>query len=385
VLARHEQGAGFIAQGLARVSGKPAVCFGTSGPGATNLITAIADARMDSIPLIAITGQVPTSLIGTDAFQEIDTYGLTLPITKHNFLVRSAEELLDVIPTAFRIASSGRPGPVVVDIPKDVQTESIPVSNWPDPGQPAPLPKIEASHIDRMVKMVIAAKRPLFYIGGGIIAADAAAVLRQLSERLSIPVASTLMGLGAMPSDHPLFLGMLGMHAARYTNMALEACDLLIAAGVRFDDRATGKVAQFCPEAQIIHIDIDASELGKIKQPHLCLEADVRCVLEMVEERLPDKPPSNWPSQIAELRRQYPLVTAGEDNPLQPYGLILQTARLLEEEAIITTDVGQHQMWTAQAYPLNYPRQWLTSGASEPWVSARRLPSVRPWLNPQNR
>jgi len=362
VLARHEQGAGFIAQGLARVSGKPAVCFGTSGPGATNLITAIADARMDSIPLIAITGQVPTSLIGTDAFQEIDTYGLTLPITKHNFLVRSAEELLDVIPTAFRIASSGRPGPVVVDIPKDVQTESIPVSNWPDPGQPAPLPKIEASHIDRMVKMVIAAKRPLFYIGGGIIAADAAAVLRQLSERLSIPVASTLMGLGAMPSDHPLFLGMLGMHAARYTNMALEACDLLIAAGVRFDDRATGKVAQFCPEAQIIHIDIDASELGKIKQPHLCLEADVRCVLEMVEERLPDKPPSNWPSQIAELRRQYPLVTAGEDNPLQPYGLILQTARLLEEEAIITTDVGQHQMWTAQAYPLNYPRQWLTSG-----------------------
>jgi acetolactate synthase-1/2/3 large subunit len=362
VLARHEQGAGFMAQGMARVTGNPAVCFGTSGPGATNLITAIADARMDSIPLIAITGQVPRALIGTDAFQEVDTCALTLPITKQNFLVRSAEELLDIIPAAFRIASSGRPGPVVVDVPKDVQTESVIVSQWPDPGQPRRPPSIEETRIDRMADMIRAAERPLFYIGGGIIAAEASTILRRLSERLSIPVTATLMGLGAMPTDHPLFLGMLGMHAARHTNMALEDCDLLIAAGVRFDDRATGKAAQFCPDAQIIHIDIDAGELGKIRQPHLCMEADVREVLDMLDDRLPDITRPVWQARIAELRRQHPLVVEGKDDPLQPYGLILQTARLLKKDAIITTDVGQHQMWAAQVCPLRHPRQWLTSG-----------------------
>jgi len=362
VLARHEQGAGFMAQGMARVTGNPAVCFGTSGPGATNLITAIADARMDSIPLIAITGQVPRALIGTDAFQEVDTCGLTLPITKQNFLVHSAEELLDIIPAAFRIASSGRPGPVLVDVPKDVQTESVIVSQWPDPGQPRRPPSIEETRIDRMADMIRAAERPLFYIGGGIIAAEASTILRRLSERLSIPVTATLMGLGAMPTDHPLFLGMLGMHAARHTNMALEDCDLLIAAGVRFDDRATGKAAQFCPDAQIIHIDIDAGELGKIRQPHLCMEADVREVLDMLDDRLPNITRPVWQARIAELRRQHPLVVEGKDDPLQPYGLILQTARLLKKDAIITTDVGQHQMWAAQVCPLRHPRQWLTSG-----------------------
>ena len=362
VLARHEQGAGFMAQGMARVTGNPAVCFGTSGPGATNLITAIADARMDSIPLIAITGQVPRALIGTDAFQEVDTCGLTLPITKQNFLVHSAEELLDIIPAAFRIASSGRPGPVLVDVPKDVQTESVIVSQWPDPGQPRRPPSIEETRIDRMADMIRAAERPLFYIGGGIIAAEASTILRRLSERLSIPVTATLMGLGAMPTDHPLFLGMLGMHAARHTNMALEDCDLLIAAGVRFDDRDTGKAAQFCPDAQIIHIDIDAGELGKIRQPHLCMEADVREVLDMLDDRLPDITRPVWQARIAELRRQHPLVVEGKDDPLQPYGLILQTARLLKKDAIITTDVGQHQMWAAQVCPLRHPRQWLTSG-----------------------
>ena len=362
VLARHEQGAGFMAQGMARVTGNPAVCFGTSGPGATNLITAIADARMDSIPLIAITGQVPRALIGTDAFQEVDTCGLTLPITKQNFLVHSAEELVNIIPAAFRIASSGRPGPVVVDVPKDVQTESVIVSQWPDPGQPRRPPSIEETRIDRMADMIRAAERPLFYIGGGIIAAEASTILRRLSERLSIPVTATLMGLGAMPTDHPLFLGMLGMHAARHTNMALEDCDLLIAAGVRFDDRATGKAAQFCPDAQIIHIDIDAGELGKIRQPHLCMEADVREVLDMLDDRLPDITRPVWQDRIAELRRQHPLVVEGKDDPLQPYGLILQTARLLKKDAIITTDVGQHQMWAAQVCPLRHPRQWLTSG-----------------------
>jgi acetolactate synthase-1/2/3 large subunit len=362
VLARHEQGAGFIAQGMARATGRPAVCFGTSGPGATNLVTAIADAKMDSIPLIAITGQVPRPLIGTDAFQEIDTYGLTLPVTKHNFLVRSAAELLEVIPAAFRIAASGRPGPVAIDIPKDVQTEKASVDAWPQPGAARPAPAASGAQIDRIAEMILAARRPMLYIGGGIIAAGAAAVLRRLAERTSTPVAATLMGLGAIPSGHPLFLGMMGMHAARYTNLALEECDLLIAAGVRFDDRATGKAAQFCPHARIIHIDIDASELGKIKQPHLSIEGDVAAVLEALDARLPAIDRRAWLERIAALRREYPLAMPGADDPFQPYGLILQTARRLKTEAVVTTDVGQHQMWAAQAYPLAHPRQWLTSG-----------------------
>ena len=362
VLARHEQGAGFIAQGMARATGRPAVCFGTSGPGATNLLTAVADARLDSVPIIAIPGQVPRAMIGTDAFQEIDTYGLMLPVTKHNFLARSTAELLGVIPDAFRIATSGRPGPVSVDVPKDVQNEALTFDRWPDPGRPDPPPPFEESQIERMARMIREARRPILYIGGGIIASGAAGALRRLAERASIPVTSTLMGLGALPSDHPLFLGMLGMHAARHTNMALEECDLLIAAGVRFDDRATGKVAQFCPQAKVIHVDIDASEIGKIRQPFLGIEADVGQVLRAVEMQLPIIPRPAWLRRIAELRMRYPLHIPGADDPLQPYGLILRTAALLDDDAILTTDVGQHQMWAAQVYPLRRPRQWLTSG-----------------------
>ncbi len=362
VLARHEQGAGFIAQGMARVSGRPEVCFGTSGPGATNLLTAIADARMDSIPLVAITGQVPRAMIGTDAFQEIDTYGLTIPITKHNFLVRSASELLAAIPAAFRIAASGRPGPVVVDVPKDVQNEKLDVDHWPQPGAASPPPRFTGGDIDRMAEMIRDARRPVLYIGGGIIASDASHAVRALAERALLPTTSTLMGLGAMPFDHPLFLGMLGMHAARYTNLALEECDLLIAAGVRFDDRATGKVAQFCPHARIIHIDVDASELGKIKQPLLGIEADVGQVLTAVLAQMPPLERPEWMARIAALRERYPLELPGCDDPRQPYGAILSAAQLLDDDAIITTDVGQHQMWAAQAYPLRKPRRWLTSG-----------------------
>lgn len=366
-LARHEQGAGFIAQGMARATGKTAVCFATSGPGATNLLTAIADAYLDSIPVVAITGQVPLAMIGTDAFQEIDTYGLTVPITKHNFLVRSAAELLTVIPAAFRIAASGRPGPVVVDVPKDVQNQRVEVEAWPEPGEAEPAPAFDAESIRRMAAMMREARRPMLYIGGGVIASGAGAAVRRLAETAAIPAVATLMGLGAMPTDHPMFMGMLGMHAPRCANMALEECDLLIALGARFDDRATGKVAKFCPTASVIHVDIDASELGKIRMPHLSITADVGEALAALERVMDEEQGAGdgrgtWMARITELKETHPLAMPGADDPLTPYGLIGHVAALLDDEATITTDVGQHQMWTAQAYPLRRERQWLTSG-----------------------
>ncbi len=362
VLARHEQGAGFIAQGMARASGLPAVCFGTSGPGATNLLTAIADAKLDSIPLVTITGQVPRAMIGTDAFQEIDTYGLTIPITKHNYLVRSAAALLDVIPDAFRVAMSGRPGPVVVDVPKDVQNEPIEIDALPAPGRADPPPRWRTEDISAAAALINAAQRPVLLIGAGIISANAGAAVRRLAETASIPVVATLLGLGAMPATHPLFLGMVGMHAARCTNLLLEECDLLIALGVRFDDRATGKAAAFCPHAKILHVDIDASELGKIKQPLLGIEADVGAVLQALDGQVDATPRHAWLLHMGRLRAAHPLAMPGADDPLAPYGIIRHVAALVGDDAIVTSDVGQHQMWVAQAFPFSRPRQWLTSG-----------------------
>jgi acetolactate synthase I/II/III large subunit len=362
VLARHEQGAGFIAQGMARVTGRPAVCFGTSGPGATNMLTAIADAKLDSIPLVAIAGQVPRAMIGTDAFQEIDTYGLTVPITKHNFLVRSAAELLDVVPDAFRIAASGRPGPVVIDVPKDVQNESIEFDAFPAPGDADPRRRPRPDDVARAAALIDAAKRPVFLVGAGVIAADGCDALRRLVDAAAIPVAATLLGLGALPHDHPLFLGMVGMHAARCTNLVLEECDLLVGLGIRFDDRATGKASEFCPRARIIHVDIDPSELGKIKQPCLGIAADVGETLRALAPNVWATPRREWLRRVARLRATHPLVMPGADDPLDPYGIIRATAAYLPPDAIVTTDVGQHQMWAAQAYPLARPRQWLTSG-----------------------
>ncbi|HUJ11512.1 MAG TPA: acetolactate synthase large subunit [Verrucomicrobiae bacterium] len=398
VLARHEQGAGFIAQGMARVTGTPQVCLATSGPGATNVLTAVADAKLDSIPLICITGQVPRAMIGTDAFQEVNTFGMSLPVTKHNFLVRSAAELLEVIPAAFRIAASGRPGPVLIDVPKDVQNERVEFESWPEPGKPDAPPRFDAGDIARAAEMINASCRPILYLGGGVIHSDrgeervsnpfgrsrkpqagtpvppflkngrdacstgAAALARQLAEKASLPTTMTLMALGAMPSDHPLSLGMLGMHAARFTNMALEECDLLIAAGARFDDRATGRVAQFCPQAKIIHIDIDASELDKIKTAHIGIVGDVGEVLDALLPLVEENPRREWREHVAEFRQMFPLQTPGADDPQTHYGLITAVANLLDDDAIVTTDVGQHQMWTAQAYPFRRPRQWLTSG-----------------------
>ena len=362
VLARHEQGAGFIAQGIARATGTPQVCFATSGPGATNVLTAVADAKLDSIPLVCITGQVPSGLIGTDAFQEVDTYGMSMPVTKHNCLVRSAEELLEAIPDAFRIAASGRPGPVLIDVTKDAQTGVVEFASWPEPGAPDRGPQIDQADIEQAAAMINRARRPVLYLGGGIIHSDAAALATCLAEKASLPTTMTLMALGAMPAGHPLALGMLGMHAARYTNMILERCDLLIAAGARFDDRATGKVAEFCPHAEVIHIDIDASELGKIRAAHVGIHSDVGQALRALLPLVEPMPCREWLQDVTDLRTRFPLQTSGLGNLRTPYGLIAHVAGLAGDDAIVTTDVGQHQMWTAQIYPFRRPRQWLTSG-----------------------
>lgn len=362
VLARHEQGAGFMAQGMARSTGQPAVCLASSGPGATNLLTAIADAKLDSIPLVAITGQVPKAMIGTDAFQEVDTYGLSIPITKHNFLVSSAEELLAVIPRAFEIAASGRPGPVLVDIPKDVQTQAIEIGEWPEPGRAQPATPTNPALIAQAAAMINAAERPILYLGGGVVHSGAASSAIDLAEKSNLPTVMTLMALGTMPVDHPLSLGMLGMHAARYTNLALEECDLLIAVGARFDDRATGKVAAFCPQAKIIHIDIDPAELDKIKTAHLGIAADVQEALKQLIPAVADNDRQVWIERNNTLKAEFPFEMPGLDNPRSHFGLIRTVAACLDNEATVTTDVGQHQMWVAQAYPLRRPRQWLTSG-----------------------
>jgi acetolactate synthase I/II/III large subunit len=362
VLARHEQGAGFIAQGMARVTGRPQVCFATSGPGATNVLTAIADAKLDSIPVICITGQVPSSMIGSDAFQEVDTYGLSIPITKHNFLVRSAEELLETIPAAFRIASSGRPGPVLIDIPKDVQSQQISFEKWPELGVPTKAEPPNRTGLEQAAAMINTAKRPILYLGGGVIISNAADHARTLMEKSSLPTTMTLMGLGAVPVDHGLSLGMLGMHAAPYTNMALEACDLLIAIGVRFDDRATGKVSAFCPNAKIIHIDIDPSELGKIKQAHVGITGDVHAVLEQLIPMISANSRKQWLAEVNDLRQAHPFLAPEVNKANSAYGSIRKIAELVSDDAIVTTDVGQHQMRTAQLYPFRKPRRWLTSG-----------------------
>ena len=351
-----------MAQGAARVSGEVAVCAATSGPGVMNLLTAIADARLDSIPLVAITGQVAASLIGTDAFQEVDTYGMTVPITKHNFLVQSAADLLRIIPRAFTIAASGRPGPVVVDIPKDVMLESVELAEWPAPGAAEPVPAVCPEPLTRAAAMIDAAERPMLYLGGGVVHSGASALALALADKAALPTVMSLMALGAMPPEHPLYLGMLGMHGARCTNLALDECDLLIVAGARFDDRATGRVSQFCPNAKVIHIDIDPAELDKIKTANIAVCGDVKHSLACLLDQVKTQARSTWVSRVAELKRSQPLRFPGEDNPRSHYGLIRAVAACVDDAATIVTDVGQHQMWVAQAYPLRRPRQWLTSG-----------------------
>ena len=363
ILARHEQGAGFIAQGMARVTGRAAVCLATSGPGATNLLTAIADARLDSIPLVAITAQVPQALIGTDAFQEVDTFGLTLPITKHNFLVRNVAELLEAVPLAFRLAESGRPGPVAIDVPKDVLLARADVTVWPEPGRREPVRACPEADIAALAQLLARAQRPVLYFGGGVIAAGAAERARELARRLAAPAVSTLMALGTLATDDPLNLGMLGMHGAKGTNLLLEEADLLFAIGARFDDRATGKVAEFCPRAMVIHLDIDQAEIGKIRSPHFALVGDAAEILRRLLDRLAAVQRPAWRARAAELRAAHPpRHPPRAEDPLHPVNLCRFLGETLPDDAIVTTDVGQHQMWMAQAFPVRRPRSFLTSG-----------------------
>lgn len=362
ILARHEQGAGFIAQGIARTTGKAAVCISSSGPGATNLMTAIADAKLDSVPLVCITAQVSSPMIGTDAFQEVDTYGMSIPITKHNYLVRNVQDLPGIIADAFRIAESGRPGPVWVDVPKDVQAAIIEIDELPPIMPKDPLPLFDAEKVTEAAAMINQAKRPILYIGGGIVASQSQQLVQSFAERAGLPTTMTLMGLGTIPQQHPLYLGMLGMHGARYTNMILQESDLLIVVGARFDDRAIGKAEQFCPDAKIIHVDIDRAEISKIKQPDIAINADAGQVLAMLLPQIEVNTRQAWNDHIAQIKQEFPLEQINKSDPLSHFGLIAAVADAVDNDAIITTDVGQHQMWVAQAYPLCRPRQWLTSG-----------------------
>ncbi|MGE5647826.1 MAG: biosynthetic-type acetolactate synthase large subunit [Acidobacteriota bacterium] len=374
ILVRHEQNAAFAASGYARSTGRTGVCCATSGPGATNLVTGLVDAMMDSIPVVALTGQVHSKLIGSDAFQEADTFGITRSCTKHNYLVKSVTDLPDVIHEAFYVASSGRPGPVLLDIPKDVfqsQAHYVPVSSIHLPGYKV-YTEGHTGQIRRAVQMIAESERPLVYAGGGIVAAGAAGELRELVELEDLPTVSTLMGLGALPSTHPNFISMLGMHGGYAANMAISECDLMIAVGVRFDDRVTGRLSAFAPHAKVIHIDIDPAEIGKNRAPDLPIVGDAKRVLRKILKVFPEvaagaarNPAARkaWWRRIHAWNDEHPLVpppaTADE---IKPQHVMAEIDRLSNGEAIVTADVGQHQMWAAQFIRFNAPRRWLTSG-----------------------
>ncbi len=359
VLVRHEQGAGFLAQGYARATGRVGVCLASSGPGATNLLTAVADAMRDSIPLVAITGQVPRALIGTDAFQEVDTCALARVVTKFSAMVESADDLADIVTTAFHEALSGRPGPVWIDIPKDVQTDIVSCGRERPRPRPAALRPAPANAALRQAAEVIgAAERPVLYLGGGLIHAEAAAQARALAETQDAASVMTLMALGTLPKGHPLSLGMLGMHGSHACHAALRETDLLIALGARFDDRATGRLDAFCPHAKVIHVDVDGRELGKLRAPDIALEGDLGDVLTALGPMLVPRERPAWRARIAALRADHPET----DDKTESHKLMGRIAAAAPAEALVVSDVGQHQMWVAQYYPLPGARRWLTSG-----------------------
>ena len=374
VLVRHEQNAAFAAEGYARSTGRVGVCCATSGPGATNLVTGLVDSMMDSIPVVAITGQVSTKLIGSDAFQEADTFGITRSCTKHNFLVKNIAELPQVVHEAFYIASSGRPGPVLVDIPKDVfqaQAHYTPVSAIHLPGYKV-FTEGHTGQIRRAAQMMWEAKRPFVYAGGGIIAAAASDELRELVETLDAPAVNTLMGLGALPAEHPNFISMPGMHGSYAANMGMSNTDLLIALGVRFDDRVTGRLSAFAPHAKVIHVDIDPAEIGKNRAPDLPIVGDVKRVLQKLIKVLQELAPQHrernakdraaWRHQIREWKAEHPLTPEVSTTEIKPQHVMREIDRLSGGRAIVASDVGQHQMWAAQFIRFSEPRLWLNSG-----------------------
>jgi len=364
VLVRQEQAAVHAASGYARVTGRPGVCIATSGPGATNLVTGLATAYMDSIPVVAITGQVSTDMVGTDAFQEVDITGITMPITKHNYLVKDVKKLPAVIKEAFHIASTGRPGPVLIDLPKNISGAVFdykPVGNVDLQGY-KPTYKGHPTQIKNLTVLLEEAERPIICAGGGVISSNAWDVLRELAETLSIPVTTTLMGLGAFPEDHPLSLGMLGLHGTPYANYAVQNCDLLVGIGMRFDDRVTSAVQKFAPRAKVVHIDIDPAEIGKNVGVDLPIVGDVKNVLSELLKRVSPKRHDGWLEQIKEWKELYPLEYGEYNKRLRPQYILEKLGELTRGQAIITTDVGQHQMWTAQYYKFTKPRSFISSG-----------------------
>ncbi len=368
IIVGHEQGAAHMADGYARVTGRPGVMLATSGPGATNLVTGLATAIMDSIPVVAITGQVPTGLIGNDAFQEADVRGITMPVTKHNYLLRRADELPCALAEAFHLARSGRPGPVLIDLPKDVSNAP---TTAPCPRQVSlegykPRYEGHPQQIHKALKLLKSAERPVILAGGGVILAEASEELRQLAELLRLPVVSTLMGLGNFPIDHLLSLGMPGMHGTGYAIKALYHCDLMLCVGTRLDDRITGVLDEFAPWAKLIHIDVDPSEIGKTLPVCVPIVGDAKPILGALLqgargwESQPDW--SAWHQQLEAWRREYPLGYQEKSDTILPQQVVQEVDRLLDDEAILVSGVGQHQMWAAQYYTFRRPRSWLTSG-----------------------
>ena len=367
ILTRHEQGAVHAADAYARVTGKVGVCLATSGPGATNLVTGIATAYMDSVPMVCLTGQVSTALIGRDAFQEADITGITLPITKHNYMVESTEELAQVIKEAFYIARTNRPGPVVVDLPKDIMEKVIeyqPIRDEINIRGYRVMRGFNSGQVLAAAELINQAQRPVIYAGGGVISSNASAELLQLAETRKIPVTTTLMGLGGFPSTHYLSLGMLGMHGTRYANYAIGESDVLVAIGVRFDDRVTGKIDTFAPNARIIHIDIDAAEIGKNVNVHVPIVGDVKEILQALNQKLKPQPEyGEWHQTIDRWKDEFPMRYGfSMEGRIMPQHVIEKIYELTGGEAIITTEVGQHQMWTAQFCKFKHPRTFVTSG-----------------------
>ncbi|MBI5376738.1 MAG: biosynthetic-type acetolactate synthase large subunit [Candidatus Schekmanbacteria bacterium] len=364
ILTRHEQGAIHAADGFARATGKLGVVFATSGPGATNLVTGLANAYMDSVPLVAITGQVPTHMIGNDSFQEADIYGITVPITKYNYLVKDVSKMGQIMAEAIHIATTGRPGPVLIDVPKDIQDMSAVYGKY-DVRLPSYKPNVKGNtmQINEAIKAIDTARRPVIYAGGGIITSSAVKELVSLSRKGNIPVVLTLMALGSMPSEEDLNLGMVGMHGTKYANLAVRECDLLIAVGARFDDRVTGNPDNFAQDAKIIHIDIDPAEIGKIKQVEIPIVGDAKTVLGIIAEKVKSQPRKEWVEKIKKYKKDYPLKYKHSDKKvIKPQQVIEAVNDVIDGDAIFVTDVGQHQMWAAQYLKLKESRTFISSG-----------------------